>query len=652
MENLAAILSTGFLLWALPAQAFLQSRFSVRVTVQQQGLNYRCLASTTTGNDASVSSFDTDESEVYARAILHQMQSLKSHAIQYADQFGLDPSTEGAFFALCSAIRVEDCVRHQKPFVLRHEEVQNLAWGGESVNWPGFFGMNHLEKALEDDFLDAARGSTDNRKGWKITDVSIPRGESFDEARMTFDDVQSALEKGTVIFNAAGAHIPRLAGPTLACTDATWLPCALNLYVTATGKRTSAPPHTDKQDVVVVQSTGSKYWKVYSPPNPANKPHVDMFSRGKMEDSLPLYLMETDLGCKLLLETTLYPGDVLFIPAGFPHTTSTSSVADEGNFAVMKDTSIHLTMGIDHHIWELDYLSARRLALRRAAVLDSALGPMNEGGNPYTGACNELPERIRKDLFAPLPLGLLDVENESVNSMIEDVARQLERISHSIDEKTASQVPFSVWNETVERVRQQGVELLEIHRDMYLAALEEGRIREQEDVIRAQLRKDSPSTQQRVALTPERVQRLSLFRVKKYFDQIDESKKKLREWSFAARPFKGADSSAADVASSSSPTPQLDDDWAFTMPVKVGDSVEADLGGAFFPAMVTRVVNNQVFDVQYFDGDRDTNLSRSQIKLLVPPKSLSLKDEVETSNMTPKQLKRWKKEREKLMKTG
>jgi hypothetical protein len=37
-----------------------------------------------------------------------------------------------------------------------------------SVSLQGFFTMQHLEKALEDDFLDAARGSTDNRKGWKV----------------------------------------------------------------------------------------------------------------------------------------------------------------------------------------------------------------------------------------------------------------------------------------------------------------------------------------------------------------------------------------------------------------------------------------------------------------------------------------------------
>jgi len=464
---------------------------------------------------------------------------------------------------------------------------------------------------------------------------------------MTFDDVQSALEKGTVIFNAAGAHIPKLAGPTLACSDATWLPCALNLYITAAGKRTSAPPHTDKQDVVVIQSTGSKHWKVYSPPNPADKPQAEMFARGKMDDSLPLYLMESDLGCELLLETSLYPGDVLFIPAAFPHTTSTIPPKDgqAESHPATQDTSVHLTMGFDHHIWELDYLSVRRLALRRAGVTDTALGRMKDEENPYTGACNELPDAVRKNLFAELPLGLLnDEDSGNAETMIEEVTRDVERISFTVDENTASQVPRSVWRETVERVRQQGIGLLDVHRDMYLAALEEGRAREQEEAMTAHVKDESSSTQQpKVVMTPERLQRLSLFRVKRFFDSIDEIKNNLREWSYecGAGDVKGSDPAEASSA-------ELVADWAFTMPVKVGDQVEADLGGAFFPATVTRAVNNQIFDVQYFDGDRDSNLSRAQIKLLVPPSTSESESDVDASSMTPKQLKRWRKQQEKL----
>jgi hypothetical protein len=45
----------------------------------------------------------------------------------------------------------------------------------------------------------------------------------------------------------------QLASVSLAALDAFGLPNCLNLYLTAAGTRTSAPPHTDKQDVFVLQ---------------------------------------------------------------------------------------------------------------------------------------------------------------------------------------------------------------------------------------------------------------------------------------------------------------------------------------------------------------------------------------------------------------
>jgi hypothetical protein len=80
------------------------------------------------------------------------------------------------------------------------------------------------------------------------------------------------------------------------------------------------------------------------------------------------------------------------------------------------------------------------------------------------------------------------------------------------------------------------------------------------------------------------------------------------------------------------------------MPIKVGDQVEADLGGAFFPATVTRVAGNS-YDVKFFDGDQESGLERSMLKLMTPPNLGT--EESDISNMTPKQLKRWKKQQEK-----
>lgn len=148
------------------------------------------------------------------------MAEFREEAVNYAESFGLS-APEAGLYALFTAIRSECKLGlYGKPFVLRREDIEAVM----PTEWAGFFTMKDLEKAVLDDFLDAARGSTDANKGWKISGVSNPRGDSFEEARMTFSDIQAALEKGTVIMNAAGAHIPKLAGPSLACTDATSLP--------------------------------------------------------------------------------------------------------------------------------------------------------------------------------------------------------------------------------------------------------------------------------------------------------------------------------------------------------------------------------------------------------------------------------------------
>lgn len=239
---------------------------------------------------------------------------------RWAEMFDLADESGAAFHALFSGIRSSAALGLKgKPFHLKSKDILKAIGEPDGEAFDSFFTFNDLAKALEDDFLDADRGSTDNRQGWKVASVSNPRGSSFEEARMRLEDVNAALEKGTVIFNTAGSHIPKLAGATLACCDASALPCALNMYVTSAGKRTSAPPHTDRQDVIVVQTQGKKHWRVYSPPNPAANPEKDIFARGKGDDNLPLYSLEEGAdGSQKLLDVTLEAGDVLFIPAAFP----------------------------------------------------------------------------------------------------------------------------------------------------------------------------------------------------------------------------------------------------------------------------------------------------------------------------------------------
>ena len=596
--------------------------------------------SATASTDASAT---TPVDHLLDSTILERIESATPSAVQWGESFD-QSSSEVAFYALFAGLKSCDAALGLKgrPFYLKQADVvAAMNTDNDSSPFAGFFTFDDLKTAVEEDFLDANRGSTNNAQGWKVTGVSKPRGSSFEDARMTLDEVKTSLTKGTVIFNAIGAHIPKLAGPTLACCDASSLPNALNMYVTAAGMKTSAPPHTDRQDVVVVQTQGRKHWRVYTPPNPALDSMADMYARGKGEDALALHALESTHGCTKLIDVTLEAGDVLFVPAGFPHTTDTAEEGKgEGSGEEKEDTtSIHLTFNLDTHVWDLDILSARRLALARAGVPDTALGQTRDTDNRYVGQANLLPSKIRADLFEALPLGLLEDDDVGA-AMVDQVAANLERISRQVDETTASAVPASVWKETVVRLRQQGMELYDIHRDMYLAAVEEGRIRKTELEMTAHL--TGEALERARAMTPEKMQRLSLFRVRDYYEKINASKEALVNWSKTGTAVTDDGGVAASVVG-------LPANWEYTTPLQVGDEVEADLGGAYFPARVSAVTGN-TYSVEYFDGDKDTGLERSMIKLMKPPAAASDEDEFDigdTTGLTPKEIKKLKKKAQK-----
>jgi len=72
--------------------------------------------------------------------------------------------------------------------------------------------------------------------------------------------------------------------------------------------------------VLVFQTAGKKRWRVFGSPSPQRKPLADPLVRGKGNDALPFSDLE---GCRQFLDVVLSEGDVLYVPAGFPHTTQT-----------------------------------------------------------------------------------------------------------------------------------------------------------------------------------------------------------------------------------------------------------------------------------------------------------------------------------------
>jgi len=152
------------------------------------------------------------------------------------------------------------------------------------------------------------------------------------------------------------------------------LPANVNIYITPPAKDLSVPLHTDRQDVLVLQTAGAKRWRVYPPP--PRKQGVDPLNRGKSGDVLNFDEYKTDdneMEIEALLDVVLKEGDVLYVPTGFPHTTDTTTVVQDEDdnhndlspSDVFKETSVHLTMGLDSHVWGLTYAHLRWSLLQR-----------------------------------------------------------------------------------------------------------------------------------------------------------------------------------------------------------------------------------------------------------------------------------------------
>jgi hypothetical protein len=145
--------------------------------------------------------------------------------------------------------------------------------------------MDDLKQVVDNEFLEAGRGTfQEGRGGWNMAAVSTPRGSSFQDAKLQYQDVLNALavKSGTVVFNSAGGFMPKLALVCLECLEAFNMPTAVNMYITSAGQVVSAPPHSDKQDVFVIQTQGSKRWRVFSPPPPSRLFKSDPFARSNI----------------------------------------------------------------------------------------------------------------------------------------------------------------------------------------------------------------------------------------------------------------------------------------------------------------------------------------------------------------------------------
>jgi ribosomal protein L16 Arg81 hydroxylase len=144
-------------------------------------------------------------------------------------------------------------------------------------------------------------------------------------------------------------------------------PVHTNVYVTP-GNAVGFTSHYDTHEVFVLQIAGGKRWRIHEPPLPL--PHRSQpFNPHSYAPSAPL------------LELDLAPGDLLYLPRGFVHTTTTSD-----------RSSVHVTLGITVYTW-VDLLSEWVQLSRRGQNFRRALPPGFAG---QEGVGRALGDRLRQ----------------------------------------------------------------------------------------------------------------------------------------------------------------------------------------------------------------------------------------------------------------
>ena len=201
--------------------------------------------------------------------------------------------------------------------------------------------------------LTAARPNLSQVVYWKAT----PPHHTASVAEIGMSEAL-ALD-GNLLFKAAGEYLPQAALLALAVLDVLEL-CSVtaNVYVARGGQSVSRAPHTDAQAVFVLQTSGAKRWRVFAPPDATASPDAEPLERGKFDD----VLLEARLGPPVM-EALLTPGRLLFVPAGWPHATSTASLP-----ASLDGESVHVTLGVEAVVDQLTYLDVGAGAIERAML--------------------------------------------------------------------------------------------------------------------------------------------------------------------------------------------------------------------------------------------------------------------------------------------
>jgi len=224
---------------------------------------------------------------------------------------------------------------HDKGFRDQHWGIKPLSARAPAL--AGSFSLSDVRSAVADGQLLAGQNAFLVRNPESFETVAGLRSGTV----LTAEALEIGLSNGTMVLNDAAAAWAQLFDVVRAGVRGLGLPVGVNVYITHSSLERSTPLHTDRQDVMVMQCEGRKHWRVHGPLVRFPAEHQE---RGKSGNRISA--MEAG---PALIDMTLSPGDLLYIPRGFVHSTSApqpTAEAEAATKASQGSFSTSLTIGI------------------------------------------------------------------------------------------------------------------------------------------------------------------------------------------------------------------------------------------------------------------------------------------------------------------
>jgi len=159
------------------------------------------------------------------------------------------------------------------------------------------------------------------------------------------DCIMSTLDNSTKIQNAT-EKIHRPIGALAAAAEVAFgLPVAVNVHNTSRENAAIAPLYADRMNSFVIQTEGTRRWKVFEPMEPLRLPIVD--ADGPIHGNKAVAFHENEVGQMLADELlSASTGDVLYVPRSFPHGMSHDNKSHHAAIHDFEADSGSLTLGV------------------------------------------------------------------------------------------------------------------------------------------------------------------------------------------------------------------------------------------------------------------------------------------------------------------